>query len=956
MHKNFTFKGVVRSNDNILANEGECLELVNLRMVNGSFRPIPESVERAVLPDKFSRIYWHDKANCHICIKSEEPNGVCFYDSSWSPLLDSNGGILEFPLLEGVKSVELLGYIAVFLTENGLRYIVFGDGTYRWLGESPHVPAISVSLSSKLYETVTEVSFTRGFVDTDISSTWAYNARGYFDECIAKANKEGHYVDRALFRFALRLYDGSYIYCSHVIYVADNSEVDGLTRDAGNFVSYPVNESQTESRYQVSVLAFKPQFEFTDLQLGNWEGIVTGIDVFTTGSIVGQKIEAVTTTLLDTETKQSTTEKYEIYSKKELDELWNEINNASLFYKVAEYDINGNLQHAVDDVSQANIVLQDALSSFEQTTSYSSIVPGCSYMFNNRLHIASLHEYFFKGYGECALQPAGCETVVVDRVTVLTRIKTQNGISVVMNSFRNARVGYIDGSYLFSPLLMYPDARAFEMTVFVDNAGKVYMKTFALTPHKFLNQAQYLHKWYLGYDVDVSAVFASGKDPAVVSKATVLEIFNEEVGVHEVIYSSQKGCWTYKGDSFPPSEYSTLRIFQIPRDVAEGDKLLFTITESTSDTTFRDINNIPFDATWQQVDSLEQYKESNTYEERGNVMKVSMVDNPFVFPAKCTYPLSNGKVLALSTNRSAMSEGQFGEHPLYVFSQRGVDVMSVDVSGTVAYSNMYPVSHEVCRNPDTVCGTDTGVVFLGSQGLMLINGARCMRLSVAVDNDSKELQAIERSGIITRIATLYGLESSVDTTSFDDFMSMARVGRLRQTDELLFCNSNYSYSLVYSMSGNIWSKIGERYDGFVQQLPEFYMFSHNSNTTTVYAPGDMVSGKGRVMLVTRPYIFGTKLPKRIMQFMLHAYLSKPDGLPGLTPFTGCFLLCSNDGMHFKLVAGCERGEETQDIVFPYFPTCSYRYYMFALVGEMNATSMITGLEIDICPAWNNKLR
>ena len=43
MHKNFSFKGVVRSNDNILAYEGECMELVNLRMVNGSLKPIPET-------------------------------------------------------------------------------------------------------------------------------------------------------------------------------------------------------------------------------------------------------------------------------------------------------------------------------------------------------------------------------------------------------------------------------------------------------------------------------------------------------------------------------------------------------------------------------------------------------------------------------------------------------------------------------------------------------------------------------------------------------------------------------------------------------------------------------------------------------------------------------------------------------------------------------------------------
>ena len=35
MHKSFSFKGITRSSDNLLATEGECLELVNLRYVNG---------------------------------------------------------------------------------------------------------------------------------------------------------------------------------------------------------------------------------------------------------------------------------------------------------------------------------------------------------------------------------------------------------------------------------------------------------------------------------------------------------------------------------------------------------------------------------------------------------------------------------------------------------------------------------------------------------------------------------------------------------------------------------------------------------------------------------------------------------------------------------------------------------------------------------------------------------
>ena len=87
MHKNFLFKGIVRSNDNILANEGECLELINLRTVNGSLRPIPEMEKKITLTEKYSEIYWHEKASCYLCITKEAPNSVDFYDMQWNVLL-----------------------------------------------------------------------------------------------------------------------------------------------------------------------------------------------------------------------------------------------------------------------------------------------------------------------------------------------------------------------------------------------------------------------------------------------------------------------------------------------------------------------------------------------------------------------------------------------------------------------------------------------------------------------------------------------------------------------------------------------------------------------------------------------------------------------------------------------------------------------------------------------------
>ena len=118
---------------------------------------------------------------------------------------------------------------------------------------------------------------------------------------------------------------------------------------------------------------------------------------------------------------------------------------------------------------------------------------------------------------------------------------------------------------------------------------------------------------------------------------------------------------------------------------------------------------------------------------------------------------------------------------------------------------------------------------------------------------------------------------------------------------------------------------------------------------------DNISGDNRVLLLTRPQIWGTKLPKRIMQLLLHAYAESPQTpAPGM-PLLACYMLASNDGVHFKYVAGSEKSEAVQDVLFPYFPSQSYKYYLFAIVGNIGKDSIITAVEADVSVPWRNRL-
>lgn len=944
MQKNFSFKGINLSTDSALVQDGECLDIVNLRMSNGSLVPMPQPAMIAWLQKEYSAVFWHEMAEHYIAVSNDGKGVLHFYDKDFAPVMDGDA-MLVIEGLSGVKKVEFLGNVVCCLTGSGIHYLLFEKGCYRGLGERPAIPDVNITISSKVEILNTEHTYYKGIVADELESSWNYNEKGYIDECVALLNKAGYYIDRALFRVALRLYDGSYINVSNIFYVSDETFEDGIGRDGNNMLSEPIDTTTTPSKYRVRVRGFKPNFSFDMSCLEKWRNVVVGVDVFSTLSLPGKKC-----------VMNPRVQKYELYDALPINALWNEIASASLYYKVAEYDIDGNRIFSIDDVSSVGLALQQGLETQTVPSSLSSYDVKASFVYNARLHIAAFKEYFFKGYDAVAYIPAATEKCVVDAMLVRVKLRTTQGDFATERYYTSPTLGYDGYTQVLSPILTYPDIRAYEMDIYIKVGETVYGKVFPLVAHKYLNIAYYLHKWYSPYSTFVTAVFANGGKPAAgVAVEDVVSLFNGEVGTHEVIYSASLDSWTYKGEPFPPEDSPPLRVFAIHRNAVNGDKLVFTIRrDGTGDMSFKDIYNIPVDSTWDALDGMPE-QASLPYEERRNVLKVSLLENPFVFPAKCTYTPSQSGIVGLSSNTVTLSQGQFGQFPLYVFCNDGIWAMSVDASGSVAYLASNQVSRDVCVNPHSICGIGGGVVFAGKQGVMLIAGNSIKKISLAMNGNANSLSGVP-ADIFSKISSLVSLECMTGSDDFQDYISNACVSFLPSHNEVLVTDVSRDYSFLYSFVSGMWTRVKLRVTGFVNgnATPSFIVAA--DGTTRVYAIQDEIAGDNRILLFTRPYIWGTKMPKRIMQLMLHAYAEHPQSVTPNVPLLGLYMLCSNDGVHFKLVAGCEKRSRTQDVLFPYFPTQSYKYYLFAIVGNVGKESVITGIETDVSVPWKNRLR
>ena len=966
MQKSFSFKGLTYNSDNLLVADGECMELVNLRYRDGVLSPIVTDENETELESIYGRVYWHPAAEMFLAIEMADEHAVHFYDKNLRIVTNSTNcdALMLFPLLKGVERIEFAGNIVCCIAANTTYYLFYNSGSYCWLGEQPPMPNLTFSLNSIVYSLSTEGEYLLVASLDNISDPlyWGNASSGFFDECLAALHSKGYFVDRALFRFAFRLFDGNYLYYSPIYYVDDDNSVSGLSRDKGNFISEAIDGGATagSSKYRVKIQGFKPTFHFAGINLKNWENIIVGIDLFTTGSIYGHKLSDVAENWVQRNGLYYSRERGVMrYIKKSNSELLADVADATLFYKIAEYNIDGVLVDSVDDVSKTNLALCDSLPDDSGSALKRSAT--ASYQFNGRLHLAGLREVLFKGYMPYDYLPAALEQRLANYAMVVTRIKTTMGVSVVKKEYNGTFVlGYKDGAYYLTPYIMYPDSRACEMEFIIKIGSAVYRKPFRLTPHKTLNIAAYIHSYGNGDTVTLVGGLSNGAEPVLLLPEEIKAFFSYKTGEYVVAYVSGEG-WFYGDRKFALAVESantvTYRKFMETLNPADGDTVTIIIERGDELNNLLDVRDIVIDATWENIAQIPLVEEVNACEVRGNVMKVSAVDNPLFFPAKNTYTPSHEDILALCSNTVALSQGQFGQYPLYLFCKDGIWAMAGDTSGSIAYATARPVSREVCINPGSLCCIDSGVAFVSNRGLMLLQGGKLTCLSASLDCNTMPIKDALPSTLFRKIAELSGNSSAMGSTLFKDYAYGAVVGFVAGEKELWVSNIKYGYSYVYSLENNYWTKINASYTCFTNYYPHLLANRPIDGKSHVsLLDRSIATGYARVLLVTRPQLWGSKLPKRIMQFMLHAAVRLASEAVTGYRGVGCYLLCSNDGIHYKLLSGVEKNEDFNDVVFPFFPSQSYKYYVVAFTGSMAAESKIIGAELSMEYVWNNRLR
>lgn len=197
---------------------------------------------------------------------------------------------------------------------------------------------------------------------------------------------------------------------------------------------------------------------------------------------------------------------------------------------------------------------------------------------------------------------------------------------------------------------------------------------------------------------------------------------------------------------------------------------------------------------------------SNNYTDSPNVIYTSEVNNPFYFPVTGINTVGLGEILGICSTTKALSEGQFGQFPLYAFTDEGVWALAI--SSTGEYTNVSPISRDVCNNPKSITQIDNAIIFSTARGLLLLSGSETSCITLALEGKPFDADGNNLRGF-DDIKEMVGLQD-VTIPDIRDFLKDAYIAYDYPRQRILVYSASESLAYAYSLRSNQWGQVEDQ--------------------------------------------------------------------------------------------------------------------------------------------------
>ncbi|MCH5225056.1 MAG: hypothetical protein J1D77_03615 [Muribaculaceae bacterium] len=347
-----------------------------------------------------------------------------------------------------------------------------------------------------------------------------------------------------------------------------------------------------------------------------------------------------------------------------------------------------------------------------------------------------------------------------------------------------------------------------------------------------------------------------------------------------------------------------------------------------------------------------------------NRLFTSEINNPFFFPVQNIVAIGAGRILALESAARPLSQGQFGQFPLYAFTDEGVWALEISTSGT--YSARQPITRDVILNPEAICPIDSAVIFATSRGLMIIQGAQVSTISEKI-SDNFPFNILSLPNILEILSKnsyqlweeLFHINTQVYPTttlpyppSFPSILNNCRITYDYPNQRIFLFNPSFeggisgkaAFSFVFSLKSKQWAIASLKLNSTVNSYPDAMVMTKNGQLVNLSSsPENIDEILAPQFFVSRPLkLDNPNTLKTVDTFILRG-LFRPSAIKTI-------LYASRDLLNWHIVKSSSSHEIRN------FSGSPYKYFRIVIIADLKADESISSASFSFSPRFTRLLR
>ena len=885
MIQELIYNGYSSTPSGIQCPDGDLSVALNAIPENGAIKHIEKPRTIFTLPSGQKVVYIHSVSVFENYIILDEASQKLLWIPSDSPQTPAK----ELFTLSGKElyQVTAMGNVLVTLTSDGIIYSLYKSDSYQPMGNKPAFPSISFRLRvGEVNSEILTANFEK-FSPTpspDGGISISNNAKeavkntvtGYFNPIAAQAKEDGLFLYPIMVRYAYRMYDNTLSYISQPIQLYPSDGVPLTIRYAGQHT-----DNLQVKAFNVQVRSFKSQlmYQINNLEevkqsLAEWGELIKSIDIFVT-----QDMEIINDSSIASGGMSGFMGNIShLHGQGSFHGCYKGENvNGKYVYRKHKLKEGGSDSQAYFYVGSTTIIKDDGPVNFYHISTIS---------------LSSLN---------ADEQEVEIEQGVLPTDTLVNREQLKGDSNIDEQLIAkyvytyNARLNLTGVTVLPRP---YPleSCFAYGNAVYDPESKKTVEKTYSFKAYVLIEAEK--RNVMVTCDSSIPMNIDGYNNFFFFSNVNAKELIVERTDTNGTkSYSKTKfkkhqgldGCFTYINSSF-------------------DDIVDMSIVSHT------DIG-IPYP----------------------NKIYTSEVNDPFTFPASLVSAVGSGAIVGISSAAKALSEGQFGQFPLYAFTDEGV--WALEVSDAGAYYARQPITRDVCISPESITQIDSAVLFATHRGIMMLSGSQSICISEAIDkNEPFSLLSFPKGKELLQIAALP--VSDIIIAPFRDFLLSSRMLYDYAHQRIIVYNPEHSIAYVFSLSSKQWGMIESNIASSVNSYPEALAMSHKGELINFSEEGNQAVTS---LLLTRPFKLGDPaLFKTIDTVIQRGYFTEGS--------IKQVLYGSNDYRHWFPV------KSSSSSYMRGFSGTPFKAFRLAVIASLDTFDSLIGCSISFTPRLTSRLR